>query len=171
MAIFTDNEHRIFYLHSAGCTYAFGINGLGVPEHLYFGAPVGNDLYLGTYNDQGRIHPALRRDADGNSYDLSAIPQELHTPYGGDYYAPSLVLQYANGSRRSDLTYTGYEVFTEKPPLAGLPAIRQGQTLAVYLTSKDVKVTLFYTVSENTTKESNAIFVYFCTRLSAFSKP
>ena len=32
----------------------------------------------------------------------------------------------------------------------GLPGIRKGQTLAVYLSAKDVKVTLFYTVSDTT---------------------
>lgn len=150
MAIFVSDSGRTFYLNSAGCTYAFGINGLGVPEHLYFGAPVGCDLYCGTYDDKGRIHPAIRKDENGNIYDLSAISQELHTPYGGDYYEPSLVLCYQNGNRRSDLSYTGYEIFDTKPMPEGLPGIREGQTLAVYLTAKDVKVTLFYTVSEHT---------------------
>lgn len=150
MAIFINEAERIFYLESAGCTYAFGINPLGVPEHLHFGAPVGRDLYCGTYNDIGRIHPVVHLDENGSKYDLSAIPQELHTPYGGDYYEPSLVLCYANGSRRSDLRYAGYDIFRDKPMPEGLPGIRQGQTLALYLTAKDVKVTLFYTVSETT---------------------
>lgn len=148
MSVFFDQNNRIFYLNSRGCTYAFGINGLGIPEHLYFGAPVGRDLFMGTYNDQGRIHPALRKDSAGNGYDLSGIPQELHTPYGGDYYEPGLVLVYPNGSRRSDLAYAGHRIFEEKPVLEDLPAIREGRTLAVYLTAKDVRVTLFYTVSD-----------------------
>ena len=76
------------------------------------------------------------------------MPQEVHTQYGGDFYEPSLVLCYANGNRRSDLIYTGHEIFEEKPALAGLPSIRYGQTLAVYYAAKDVKVTLYYTVSD-----------------------
>ena len=150
MAIQFDQNSRIFYLNSAGCTYAFGINAIGIPEHLHFGAPVGNDLFFGTYDDQGRIHPAVRFDETGKSYDLSAIPQELCTPHGGNYYEPSLILVYPNGSRRSDLTYTGHEIFREKPMPEGLPGIRKGQTLALYLEAKAVKVTLFYTVSETT---------------------
>ena len=150
MAIQFDQNSRIFYLNRAGCSYAFGVNAIGILEHLHFGAPVGNDLFFGTYDDQGRIHPAVRFDEKGTKYDLCAIPQELCTPHGGDYYEPSLILVYPNGSRRSDLVYTGHEIFDEKPMPQGLPGIRKGQTLAVYLEAKAVKVTLFYTVSETT---------------------
>ena len=148
MAIHFDDKNRVFYLHSKGCTYAFGINGLDVAEHLYFGRPVGEDLFTGSFSPCGKAHPAMRRDGDGNICDLSAMPQELHTPYGGDFYEPSLVLCFANGSRRSDLRYSGYEILSEKPALPGLPAIREGETLALYLRDKDVRVTLYYTVSE-----------------------
>lgn len=148
MAIHVDQKTRTFYLNSRGCTYAFGINSLGIPEHLHFGATVGQDLSMGICDDKGRIHPAIRTDTQGNAYDLCTVSQELTTPYSGDYYEPSLVLSFANGSRRSDLVYTGYEIFQEKPMPEGLPAIRHGQTLAVYLAAKGVKVTLFYTVSE-----------------------
>ena len=150
MAIYVDQKNRTFYLNSNGCTYAFGINDLGIPEHLHFGATVGQDLCMGIRDDKGRIHPAVRTDTQGNSYDLCTVPQELTTPYSGDYYEPSLVLCFANGSRRSDLTYTGYDIFPQKPMPEGLPGIREGETLAVYLAAKGVKVTLFYTVSETT---------------------
>ena len=150
MAIYVDQKNRTFYLNSNGCTYAFGINDLGIPEHLHFGATVGQDLCMGIRDDKGRIHPAVRTDTQGNSYDLCTVPQELTTPYSGDYYEPSLVLCYSNGSRRSDLTYTGYDIFPQKPMPEGLPGIREGETLAVYLAAKGVKVTLFYTVSETT---------------------
>ena len=150
MGITFDQNNHTFYLNSPGCTYAFGINPLGIPEHLHFGAPVGNDLFMGVCDDKGRIHPAVRLDKAGNSYDLCTVPQEICTPYSGDYYEPSLVLCYPNGSRRSDLLYTGHEIFSEKPMPEGLPGIRKGETLAVYLQAKDVKVTLFYTVSDTT---------------------
>ncbi len=148
MAIHYDAKSRAFYLNSKACTYAFGINDMNVPEHLYFGGRTGEDLYCGTYSNNGRIHVAMRRDSSGNAYDLSLMPQEIHTPYGGDFYEPSLILAHVNGSRRSDLVYQGFEIFEEKPELPGLPAIRKGQTLAVYLTAKGAKVTLYYTVSD-----------------------
>ncbi|MBE6980755.1 MAG: alpha-galactosidase [Ruminococcaceae bacterium] len=148
MAIHFDEASRVFYLHSKGCTYAFGINSLGMPEHIYFGSPVGEDLSFGKYSQTGRSHVAIRTDETGKAYDLSAMPQEFHTPYGGDFHTPSLVLSYANGSRRSDFTYTGFEILEHKPALKGLPALREGQTLAVFFAAKGVKLTLSYTVSE-----------------------
>ena len=148
MAISIDSENRAFYLHSRDCTYAFAINELGIPEHLYFGGRVGEDLYPGSYSSLGVIHRIRTRDASGREYDLSQMPREVHTPLSGDFYEPSLVLEFANGSRRSDFVYDGYDIFEEKPALEGLPALREGQTLAVYLKCKGVKLTLLYSVSE-----------------------
>ena len=148
MAIYVDDKNRIFYLHSKECTYAFGINTLGIPEHIYFGGSVGNDLACGTYSTFGKAHTIIHYGEDGEVYDISCIPQELHTALAGDFHEPSLVLEFANGSRRSDLVYEGYEIFDNKPALPGLPAIREGQTLAVYFTCKGVRVTLNYTVSD-----------------------
>ena len=150
MSIHFEQATQTFYLNSKGCSYAFGINPLGFPVHLHFGGPVGNDLTMDIYDDKGRIHPAVHKDETGKKYDLSAIPQEIGTPHSGNYYEPSLILVYPNGSRRSDLVYTGHEIFEEKPMPEGLPGIRKGQTLAVYLEAKGVKVTLFYTVSQTT---------------------
>ena len=143
-------ENDVFLLTGRDYSYAFRWGAFGHPEHLHFGAPVGSDLFMGVYDDKGRIHPAIRLDGAGNKYDLCTISQELCSPYGGDYYEPSLVLEFSNGSRRCDLVYSGHEILSEKPMPEGLPGIREGQTLAVYLTAKDVKVTLFYTVSDST---------------------
>ena len=126
----------------------FGINTLGLPEHIYFGGPVGSDLQCGSYSMLGKAHTVMHKDGEGNVLDISCVPQEVHTPLSGDFGEPSLVLEYANGSRRSDLKYEGYEIFEKKPELPGLPSLREGQTLALHLGCKGVKVTLFYTVSE-----------------------
>lgn len=148
MAIFVSETERIFYLQSKECTYAFGINEMGIPEHIYFGDRKEQSLFMGGYSEEGRCHPIRRKPGPGRGYDLCLVPQELHTPYGGDFYEPSLVITYANGNRRSDLKYCGHEILDEKPALPGLPAVRQGQTLAVYLEAKAVRVTLYYTVSD-----------------------
>jgi len=148
MAICFDEQKRIFYLHSKKATYAFGINELNIPEHLYFGGTIGNDLPISVYSDSGKTHPLRRKPGPGKGYDLSCLPQELHTPFSGDFYAPTLALQYANGNRRSEFTYCGHEIFDKKPMPEGLPGIREGQTLAVYLESKGIKLTMYYTVSD-----------------------
>ena len=148
MAITVDKTGKIFYLNSAGCTYAFGITELGKTEHIYFGAQTEEKLEMGGYPKEGRCHPVRRKPGPGIGYDLCLVPQEIHTPYSGDFYEPSLVVEYANGNRRCDLKYQGYAIFDEKPALPGLPAVREGQTLAVYLEDKGVRITLFYTVSD-----------------------
>lgn len=149
MAIHFDPESRVFYLRSKGCTYALGINSLNMAEHLYFGADVGNDLYCDSYSICGKVHVAIRKNSEGKLYDLSAIPQEIHTAYGGDFYSPSLCVCAENGNRRADLTYAGHEILEQKPALPGLPSVRKGQTLCLYLTGKGLKVTLYYTVSDH----------------------
>ena len=148
MAIIVDKEKKLFYLNSKGCTYAFGINSLDLPEHIYFGASVGCDLECGDYSQFGKAHTVMRRNAKGDIFDISCMPQEVHTAFAGDFGEPSLVLEFANGNRRSDLAYEGYEIFSEKPALDGLPGIREGETLCVYFGCKGVRVTLNYTVSD-----------------------
>ncbi|MBE6718320.1 MAG: alpha-galactosidase [Ruminococcaceae bacterium] len=148
MAIFYDEQSKIFYLESKETTYAFGINKLGILEHLYFGKRVGRDLVFTTYSEKGRSHAVYVFDEDGVKYDITSIPKEIETPYAGDYYEPSLILEYANGSRRSDLVFEGYEILKEKPKLDGLPSLRYGETLAIKLRAKTAKVILYYTVYE-----------------------
>ena len=143
MAILFDEKTKVFYLHSKACTYAFGINELGIPEHVYFGGKTEEELKMGGFPKEGRCHPIRRKPGPGLGYDLCLVPQELHTPYGGDFYEPSLVVEYANGNRRSDFRYCGHDIFDEKPALPGLPSVREGQTLALYLEATGVRVTLF----------------------------
>lgn len=148
MSIYFDEKSKIFYLESKNITYAFGINHIGQIEHVYFGKRTGRDLKIGIYTPGGRSHAIYKMGDNDKKYDVTVIPQEISTPYGGDYYEPSLILEYANGSRRSDLIFEGYEIFKEKPALDGLPSLRKGETLALTLKAKNAKVILYYTVSE-----------------------
>lgn len=148
MAIYFDEQSKIFYLESKEITYAFGINPLGALEHLYFGKRVGRDLCFHTYSEKGRSHAIYLTGKDEKKYDPAVIPKEIDTPYGGDYYEPSLMLEFVNGNRRSDLVFESYEILKEKPALDGLPSIRYGESLAVTLKAKTAKVILYYTVSE-----------------------
>ena len=148
MSIYFDEQSKVFYLESKNLTYAFGINAIGQMEHVYFGKRTGRDLKTGIYCAGGRSHAVYVVGNDEKRYDVTVIPQEISTPYGGDYYEPSLILEYANGNRRSDLVFDGYEILKEKPALDGLPSLRKGETLAVTLKAKSAKVILYYTVSE-----------------------
>ena len=148
MAIFFDSDSKIFYLESKNLTYAFGINDLGTLEHIHFGKRTGHDLKMHTYTSKGRAHAIYLYATPEKKFDFTTMPKEIDTPYGGDFYEPSLILEFANGNRRSDLTYIGYEILKDKPALDGLPSIRYGETLAITLKSKTAKIILYYTVSE-----------------------
>ena len=159
MGIYFDQQSKIFYLESKELTYAFGINSYGLLEHLYFGKRVGRDLVFGTYSDKGRAHPVYWLNEAGEKANVTNIPKEIETPYSGDYYEPTLILEYANGNRRSDLVYEGYEIFDEKPALDGLPSLRKGETLAITLKAKGAKVILYYTISEKSSIIARSIKV------------
>ncbi len=110
MSVFFDQNSRIFYLNSRGCTYAFGINSLGIPEHLYFGAPVGRDLFMGTYNDHGRIHPALRLFPKGLNPEFTYYCPELDkTMQGSSWMNWGILPAYPAGDFRT-LVYHFHKV-------------------------------------------------------------
>ena len=68
MPIAFDEKNKIFYLHSKACTYAFGINEMGVPEHIYFGGRTERILAMGGYSEEGRCHPIRRKPGPGRGY-------------------------------------------------------------------------------------------------------
>ena len=115
MAIFYQESTRTFYLESKGLSYVFGINALGIPEHIYFGKPVGRDLPMGNYGNACKSHGISHIAPNGTAFSILPIPKEIHTPYSGDYNEPSLILEFANGSRRSDLVYLEHEILSDKP--------------------------------------------------------
>ena len=43
MAIYFDEQSKIFYLEGKDLSYAMGINKFGFIEHLYFGARIGRE--------------------------------------------------------------------------------------------------------------------------------
>lgn len=147
--IYFDSENKIFYLENQKITYALGINSLGVPEHIYFGPRVGRDLQMGEYSKKGIAHALCTTGTDGEKYNLSQVPQEFNTPYGGDYNEPSLMVEFSNGNRRSDFRYNSYEILKEKPKLPGLPGLRKGETLKILCETKNVSLELYYTICEN----------------------
>jgi len=159
MAIFYQESTRTFYLESKGLSYVFGINALGIPEHIYFGKPVGRDLPMGNYGNACKSHGISHIAPNGTAFSILPIPKEIHTPYSGDYNEPSLILEFANGSRRSDLVYLEHEILSDKPMPDGLPGIREGQTLRLVLGNKSARVTLLYTVSEKAAAITRSMIV------------
>lgn len=151
MAIYFDEQTRIFYLESKNTTYAFGIHECGFLQHLYYGKRVGRDE-LRYIASTGATCMSLV--LPGN-YEKPVMYQHLSAEfpaYGrGDFREPAYAVRDEKGDRLSELVYKGHRVLAEKPRPAGLPALRTGETLEVCLCDKvlPLEVRLYYTVYDD----------------------
>lgn len=147
MAIWVQEDKGIFHLQSAGMSYVIGLV-KGYPVHLYWGGRLRGDSNL-----DGLLLPV----AHGS---LDRLPQE-YPQYGtGDFRVPAYQAKLEDGSRITELRYSGYRVTEGKPSLAGLPSVyvespQEADTLELILKDDYAKltVTLRYTVY----KELNVI--------------
>ena len=122
MAITFDNATKIFYLDGKSITYAFYINPIGYPEHLYLGSRIGHDAITYTRAIGARSKnatPPGRDDLDASEYTYNRCGAELAFFGTGDFREPAVQVQNAAGDRLSDLLYVGHEILPEKPKMAG----------------------------------------------------
>lgn len=149
MAIFFDEQQKIFYLEGKNTTYAFGIHPSGCLQHLYYGKKVGRDdlHYIAA---AGPSAFALRLPEDEKT-SYQHIWAEAPAYGRGDFREPMYALRTVTGDRLSELTYVRHEILAEKPMPKGLPALREGETLTVELADKvhPFTVRLYYTVYDD----------------------
>jgi alpha-galactosidase len=147
MAIWVQEDKGIFHLQSTGMSYVIGLVN-GYPAHLYWG---------GRLREGSNLEGLLLPVAHGS---LDRLPQE-YPQYGtGDYRVPAYQAKLEDGTRVTQLRYSGYRVTEGKPELAGLPSVyvespQEADTLELILKDDYSKltVTLRYTVY----KELNVI--------------
>lgn len=149
MAIFFDEQNKIFYLEGKNTTYAFGIHPCGCLQHLYYGKKVGRDdlHYIAA---EGPSAFALRSPEDKKT-SYQHIWAEAPAYGRGDFREPMYAIRDEKGDRLSELVYVRHEILPEKPMPAGLPALREGETLMVELADKvhPFTVRLYYTVYDD----------------------
>lgn len=149
MAIYYDEKNRSFYLESRDISYVFCINKYGFLNHLYYGKRIAREDLSHTISHMVRGHCSNFAGAPWY-FSMNSYANECPT-YGRSDYRECMLAFNFDGVRVGDLCYTGHTVLPEKPPLAGLPSVKGGQTLVVYLVDKlhGVKVCLYYTVFED----------------------
>ena len=83
-------------------------------------------------------------------YSLNGYANECPT-YGRSDYRESMIAFDFGGVRVGDLKYDGHTMYKVKPALEGMPSVRGGETLVLYLKDElhSVKVELYYTVFED----------------------
>ena len=144
MSVFVDEKNSVFYLENEKVSYVFGINAIGMPEHIYFGAPVGHDLKTGETSAAGRNHPITRIAPNGKKVRVDNVPSEYPVFLNGDFGETALLAERENGNRRFDLAFAGYEILSKKIMPEGIPALREGEGVRIDLCDKELLVSLYY---------------------------
>ncbi|WP_150265074.1 alpha-galactosidase [Paenibacillus tepidiphilus] len=140
MAIWIQEDKGLFHLQSKGMSYIITLLN-NYPVHAYWGKKLRQDSNL-----------------DGlpymNGYSaLDRLPQE-YPQYGtGDFRVPAYQAKLEDGTRITELRYTGYRITPGKPQLAGLPSVyvespEEADTLELLLRDDyaSLNVILRYTV-------------------------
>ncbi|NQX45443.1 alpha-galactosidase [Paenibacillus tritici] len=141
MGIIVQEQAGLFHLQSSGMSYIIQMID-GYPVHIYWGSKLNHrepmsDMLIHTPDTAG----------------LDRLPQEYPQYGSGDFRNPAYQVELVDGTRITELTYTGYRVTKGKPSLAGLPAVytedeAEADTLELELTDaySSLKVTLCYSI-------------------------
>lgn len=131
MGIRVLEDKGLFHLQSKGMSYIVQLVN-GYPVHVYWGQQLRDDSNLDGMLNLG-----------GNS-GLDRLPQEYPQYGSGDFRNPAYQARLEDGTRVTELRYSGYQVTAGKPSLEGLPS--------VYVESADEADTLELTLTDDYAK-------------------
>ncbi|WP_234496973.1 alpha-galactosidase [Vibrio maritimus] len=152
--IFVNSEQLEFHLQTSKTSYIIKANETGHLINLHYGDKMTHRSSFAALDQRysGKIGSTTDyADVPGQS--LDTLKLEVPTLGKGDYRSPLLHIEYADGSRITDLTYSSHQVVGSKPALAGLPSAsgeEKGQHLIVTLvdTITRLAVDVHYSVYE-----------------------
>lgn len=154
MSINYEKNTQTFHLKTKKTSYIFKVLESGHLCHLYWGKKLSvNSLdYLVEKNLLGSF---LANTDNIGTFQLEATAQEYPSYGATDLRSPAIELQFEDGTTTTDLRYEGYNIYTGKTSLKGLPSTyvendNEATTLEIYLKDslKNVKVILKYSVFE-----------------------
>ena len=143
MAIYYDEDAKVFTLQTRHSTYQSGIGKYGYLLHLYYGAKVeGEDMSYLIYKDDrgfsGNPYEAYMEEEQAflagvkpdaiRSYSMDTYPQEYSTFGSGDFRSSCLAVRFADGSQTTELRYRSHRIYRGKYALPGLPAMWGDET-------------------------------------------
>ena len=132
---------QTFYLHTERTTYAFCINELGAPEHLYYGARIPEEdiRHIRSKHVYSFVPYA---ESVGERVSPEVYGQEFPVENGGDFRACMLSVVGANGYYGARMRYAGHELRQGRLPLPQLPHSRGAgaESLSVRLQNADKKI-------------------------------
>ncbi|SET88121.1 alpha-galactosidase [Paenibacillus sp. NFR01] len=141
MSIHVREQEGWFHLQSEKMSYILQLQG-GLPAHVYWG---------GRLEERASLKDLAVKTPENAGIDR--LPQEYPQYGSGDFRVPAYQAELTDGTRVTELRYTGYRIMPGKPALDGLPAVyteqdEEADTLELDLEDAycGLKVTLLYTV-------------------------
>ena len=155
MAIYIDEQKKLFTLSTNNTSYQMMADKYLVLNHLYYGENIGQEdmSYLLDYQDRGFSGNPYEAGNE-RDYSLDSRPQEYSTNGVGDYRINSVSVINADGSDAADWRYVGYTTSKGKYAIPGMPALygeeKDADTLIVELADKvtGLHAFLYYSVWE-----------------------
>ncbi len=138
------SENGIFHLKTKHYSYLFRVNGLGILEHLHFGAPVLTEDGSAFACKPGLGWGTAIQLAEGDTKScLNALALEWSGSGRGDFREAPVEL----GDGAADFRFESSRIVTGSVLMkSGLPQAKEGShTLEIVLAQKNAKLHLFYT--------------------------
>lgn len=155
MSIVFSEERRAFLLGAASTSYVVGIERGEYLTSRYWGPRVSDWRGSARLLFVERAFSPCPDPADP-SFSLDTLPQECPVFGSSDFRVPALEVRQPNGSTLVKLSYRGYRILEDKPPIEGLPSLYaeagdRAQTLEIDLVDSliGLKATLSYTVFDD----------------------
>lgn len=153
------SQDKNFVLSTENTSYAFGVTGEGLLEHLHYGARIDVDAESAGESFRA-MHEKLSHNkgtgvvyTEGSMTVTEDMLLEVSTLGKGDYREPFVILEYADGSRTSDFVFDSYRISEDIAGISNLPSSykandSEASQLIVTLKEKvkPVKLLLYYTV-------------------------
>ncbi|MDR1733764.1 MAG: alpha-galactosidase [Oscillospiraceae bacterium] len=157
MLITYNEEKRIFKLDAGESSYVLYADPNGYLVHLYYGKRIPDaDLTYLLRQGGGASFCPNPPGAVPHGLTLDNLPQEYPCANTGDFRAPALTVQAADGAIGSQLKYVSHDIRGGKPDLPGLPHLwvsEEGQAETLVVTAVDellqLEVELYYTAFAN----------------------
>ncbi|MDD3155231.1 MAG: alpha-galactosidase [Victivallaceae bacterium] len=122
---------RLFVLSTTHTTYAFYINAMNVPVHLYYGRHVSDNAELLAMDfsaDRPAFSPHPEKGKSRDSNEVLAL--EFSGDNSGDFRVTGVRVVGENGDSASDAFYTTHRMKKGKYAIPGLPAAHAAQSEA-----------------------------------------
>lgn len=147
MPIITDKENKVFNLQTPNTSYIFGIYKNKLPLHIHYGRKINGKINIEDVVSTERVPLSPVYKIDGEVVCEEALPLEYPLYGSCDLRTPAFHARYADGSRITDLEYTGCNIYKGKKPLSGLPATytendSEADTVEIFLEDKKTKLSL-----------------------------